>query len=574
MWGYQQHFRSNLNWRATEVFQALGVSFAPDVHLIGIRLPQELTRHPVCIEPEDGGLPLSLFASLHASFEEIEHKHPLQNMFYGDEPSERDKPENIRRSAVTMAVEECFVAYDAAHACRSFCGPSTCVDGYYIVPVIQLPTEVFEKFKLLLLPPHDDEIFPTGEQSLLHSTLGVLLNEAAKELRGKEPSRGVSGELRTAAEMIAEAAKRFMRIPDLLTGDGFPAGDLFQQLNVVSSLFYEGAKSFGKLFLVNPERKEVQYLVRFRTAIPLDQPRWARKILQKASEEMTLICSAGKVHGLGKLASAPATPGFQSFVVRFLDHYQWELNENDRPLMYSRYREAKLPDEPISRDQFVSNFCRILQGASAEDAAHMWSLFNASLKQEHGSMLVIAEDAPEEAARLSDQGTAITPVRMTTELLARVSGIDGSIIVDPQGVCHAIGVILDGEAVREGSPARGSRFNSARRYVQTHHKRRLAIVVSDDRTVDVLPLLRAQLRRSDVEKNVAALNLATLENYHAPRSWLDAHRFYLSGPQCATANQALDRIENLPTVMRQIVILTRRFVPDAEMNDSYFLPSE
>lgn len=66
-----------------------------------------------------------------------------------------------------------------------------------------------------------------------------------------------------------------------------------------------------------------------------------------------------------------------------------------------------------------------------------------------------------------------------------MSRIDGAVLACPNGVCHAIGVILDGQADPGCTPARGSRYNSALRYVVG--KPRLAVVVSEDRTVDVIP---------------------------------------------------------------------------------------
>lgn len=85
----------------------------------------------------------------------------------------------------------------------------------------------------------------------------------------------------------------------------------------------------------------------------------------------------------------------------------------------------------------------------------------------------------------------ITPVLVTPELLARASRIDGGLLLDPAGHCCAIGVVLDGEASDDCQPSRGARYNSAVRYVHGSPSRRMAIVYSDDQTLDVVPLLRA-----------------------------------------------------------------------------------
>jgi hypothetical protein len=186
-------------------------------------------------------------------------------------------------------------------------------------------------------------------------------------------------------------------------------------------------------------------------------------------------------------------------------------------------------------------------------------------------MLVVAEDAAFEAARLSDQGTAIHAVQMTPELLERVSGIDGSILLDPAGVCHAIGVILDGEATEVCSPARGSRFNSALRYVSSRDKRRMAVVFSDDRTVDIVPLLKPQIRKVDIEKHIAELEEASVDVYHSARNWLDEHRFYLESTQCARINAALERLQPMVMASGQIWVLMSKFEPNPELDETYFL---
>ena len=50
---------------------------------------------------------------------------------------------------------------------------------------------------------------------------------------------------------------------------------------------------------------------------------------------------------------------------------------------------------------------------------------------------------------------------LSPELIERISGIDGAVLLDRDCKCHAIGVILDGMASQSGDPSRGARFNSA-----------------------------------------------------------------------------------------------------------------
>jgi hypothetical protein len=189
-------------------------------------------------------------------------------------------------------------------------------------------------------------------------------------------------------------------------------------------------------------------------------------------------------------------------------------------------------------------------------------------------MILVATDAIDEVQRLAQQGTVIKPTLLTEELFHRVSGIDGTIIISPDGICHAIGVILDGPANEDCTPSRGSRFNSGIRYVKTSHAKRLAIVVSDDHTVDIIPMLRPRINRDEIIRVIEALELATTDNYHKPQKWLDEHRFYLDAGMCERANSALHRIESIPNELFEIRWVTNRFEPHPEMNESYFLPDD
>jgi DNA integrity scanning protein DisA with diadenylate cyclase activity len=100
---------------------------------------------------------------------------------------------------------------------------------------------------------------------------------------------------------------------------------------------------------------------------------------------------------------------------------------------------------------------------------------------------VISLDAAEEAQRLSTQATLMEPTVLTPAMVEAVTSIDGAVLLDVGGRCHAIGVILDGDVSPLGTRARGARYNSAVRYVQSHRGRALAIVVSEDGTVDIRP---------------------------------------------------------------------------------------
>lgn len=95
------------------------------------------------------------------------------------------------------------------------------------------------------------------------------------------------------------------------------------------------------------------------------------------------------------------------------------------------------------------------------------------------------------------------------------------------------------------------------------------MIVSDDRTVDVVPRLRPRISREAIENAIAALTVATTDDFHRPRLFLDENRFYMSQDQCDRANAAIARIDALPREVGEIMFGTATFVPDPGMDESY-----
>ena len=69
MWGYQSHYRIQIQRLARDVLKRLGAPSEAEMILVGARSPNSDNRNPVCIEPEDGKWQLSLFDGLIDSIE-------------------------------------------------------------------------------------------------------------------------------------------------------------------------------------------------------------------------------------------------------------------------------------------------------------------------------------------------------------------------------------------------------------------------------------------------------------------------------------------------------------------------
>ncbi|QWZ95110.1 hypothetical protein I6L41_02090 [Aeromonas sp. FDAARGOS 1411] len=569
MWGYQSHYRIQIQRLARDVLKRLGAPSEAEVILVGARSPNSDNRNPVCIEPEDGKWQLSLFDGLIDSIEFAYNNHEMQNLYFGDAPSMRDKPEWMRQDSVRTSVEQALKKFDEEYHVTSFCGAARRIDDHYVTPVIQIPNSLFLQHPPLDHLPLRKGNNQNGYRSLIHSAMAAVLHEATEGLNKPEPGRFSHRGMREAEEIVRIAAKNFMHTPGLSIERQYMHDDLFATLNLVSSLMYEGSKGIGHLILVDPKNDVVEFMVKFAEPVTLHEPRWVRKVLQMATTGIDIIADSQRIYGLGRLKEWHDSSNQDAFLVVFIDHYHWELRCGNQALLRSHYAEPKLPQEPFDKAAFLANYARLFPETSHENGLNLWHLMMAQVRQEHGSMIVVAKDAASEARRLSKQGTCIEPTLLSEELLRSVSGIDGTIILDPAGFCHAIGIILDGEATEQCTPSRGSRYNSGVRYVHKGSHRRLAIVVSDDRTVDIIPMLRPLVSRSMIEQHVARLENATIENFHDPRNWLDKHRFYLNLDQCSRVNNSLERLDNLPKEFYHLYFSIEKFEVHPEMDESY-----
>lgn len=571
MWGFQSSFRSLVKGYTKNLMEDLGVRDpAVDCLLVGARRPDSENPHPVCIEPEDGKWPVSLFGKLAETIDSELRSHPLKNMFYTDQRTMAEKPENMRLSSVTRAVQRLLKEYDSAHRVRSFAGRAALISGYDVVTVLQLPKVVFENYPPVRLPAGYEKA--ATEASLLHATIAAVLSEAHAELLRSDPGRYFGTRLRSHEELLRQAASWFMhRCGFAAQGELDFSPDLLERFNAVSSLNYEKAEGTGRLILAPPASETVEMLFEFKEPVPFREPQWARKVLQMGSRTMAVVATSNEILGLGRLSRGHDQTDRQDVLeIEFLGRHYWQVSCGGEILLIVKDGTPSLPQEEVPRERLVDTFHRLFPEAKEQDSARFVALLEAAASDDHGSLLVVAEDAKEEAERLSNQATRIEPVTLTPELYAQASRIDGAILVDYAGKCHALGAILDGAASPGCTPSRGSRYNSAVRYVMAAEHSRLALVVSDDGMVDVIPILRPKILRTMREKLITELEGSTADDYHRAIGWLDKHRFYMGETQCQRINAALERIEKEPIEVGRLRILWDRFSPHPDLDESYF----
>lgn len=239
-----------------------------------------------------------------------------------------------------------------------------------------------------------------------------------------------------------------------------------------------------------------------------------------------------------------------------------------------------LPGAPVGEDKFRDHVRRRFTKSSRDEDA-LWEVVRNATKQTHGTMIVISSAAAEEADRLEEQSTVLkNPVSLNEVNLLMLSSIDGAVLVDPAGVCHAAGVILDGAAIKgKGTSSRGARYNSAIRYIYAKEKESecLAVVISQDRTINLVPDLQPRIRRSEITEHMEKLRAAVApdvvnaKEYYRAIEWLSDNRFYLSQELSNEINTIKNAARERLNKQRGGSMTPKDFEADDEMNDTYFL---
>ena len=131
-----------------------------------------------------------------------------------------------------------------------------------------------------------------------------------------------------------------------------------------------------------------------------------------------------------------------------------------KKLLEVEYGIPGLPEPKINRNVFDDLLQRTFSGTTPDILDKLWKIADAATGQKHGALLIISSDAGGEVERLNNQSTKIKPTELDESLVRNVTSIDGAVLLDIVGTCHAIGVILDGEAVSDETSERGARYSA------------------------------------------------------------------------------------------------------------------
>jgi len=489
--------------------------------------------------------------------------------------AEEKRREWFRLRAMQSALQNVLDALSSQTEAVAFCSWPVLVEDYLVFTVLQLGRAVYHSYYSLRNPyvPPGSSAPTRVQRSLLEATVTEFLRAATELLNTPDPGAGFAI-LEDPRAVITKAGRMLMYTPAWAGQNLHGRHGLFDACNTISTLKYEGQEGLSRqMLLVRPDHPHLHTDLTLEHPVSFQDHRSVRKLLQLAGSTTGLLCDGARVYGLGRSLPTYDTSAEDLFHVMFLRQFVWELTHANRALMQVRYGMPALAVTGIQDDKFKSDLQRLFGPLDKQDADALSQLAKNAARQPHGAMLVISRSAAVESARLGNQCIRVKPILLSPETLAQVTDIDGAVLVDLAGRCHAIGVILDGLASERCSPARGARYNSAIRYVYSHPDS-LAVVKSEDGMVNIFPDLKPSIRRTELTEALDQLRLVVNREevepwqLHEAMAWFERHRFYLLPGICEEVNR-LWRQGNERLQQDAWRLQYPEFVPNSEMNESY-----
>lgn len=486
IWPHQTRYRIAAQQTAQALFDALDDDLQPLVLVLALPVEADSGLPPV-VEPANDGLKPEFFTEsvAHGRLKQL-RGGPAYTAFMEDGMS----PDLLRRRFEMRGVRA-SVQYTLDHLDESpylyFSAWPVQVGAYFIVTIVRLQRKALRSYPSL----RPDRYYTNGRplaSSLLEGALFRFNEECTKSLTEPEPGAGLLFRHRETDELLRGAGRSLLDTPVQALGADPGVTVLFNTLNTISSLRYEGAPGVGRLLLARRGHPNLEEVFALTCPTELSDYRAVRKLLEMASADISLLADGEKVYALGRQVGHYDASREDLFAIHFVTHYAWEFEHAGQVLLRARYGLPNLPRPRLNKLRFKRDLKRTFDGliTKPEQITRLWEVVLEASRQPKGTLLVITTEALAEADRLKLQCTLIEPVPLTPLITQLVTAIDGAVLLDPEGYCYSIGVILDGKASGHGTSTRGARYNSAVRYVESSPYPCLVIVVSEDGMVDVL----------------------------------------------------------------------------------------
>lgn len=460
MWGYQPHFRIEQQSNAKTLFHALDGSFRPEVFLVGILLEPKADRFKACVEPEDDfWIESEEFNDVPLSLDALAEQYPEARMFQSHPLAQQWQDAELLRRSIRDAIKQVIDAHPSkpSNMVFSVSFPAK-IDCYWVCVILGLQEHVIKNYyslKKSSMELNKYRQIPIAT-SLIDATIDEFLSHSREELLKPDPGCGLSS--MDTGELLRSAGNRLMTDVVGRVDNGCIEGmhNLFRACTTISSLRYEQSAGAGKILLAKKNHPAVEKKIEFASAARLTNYRAARKLLELAADDISLHSNSEEIFGISTIMDYEEDKE-DLFEILILGHHHWELRHAGHAIMRVQYGLPYLPKLSFDEHKLRLDLPRLFKDITQAEIDTLMSLIRAAEKEPHGTMLVITEEASNEAKRLRTQGTMIDPCLLAPEMLKHLTSIDGAVILTPHGVCHGLGMILDGKATDKGDPGRGAR---------------------------------------------------------------------------------------------------------------------
>jgi hypothetical protein len=574
MWAHQHSTQENIQRYAEELFEAISPKLKPNLLLLGILRKELEGKHPICIQPENCGVDVIIFNGIDNLAKSIWEKDPRRNVLHGMPYIHENYHNQVKRDSVRRAVQEILDENFEGKNVVSFVSQSVELEGYEVFVVLQFDESVYNSFYRLFGTGKYDRI------SLFDSLIWIFLQESLDTLYRPRAATAPQSIKLDKKEIFRLAASDFVGSAIFsVCGTSFP-WEFLETCNFVSSLKYEGDSSIGNLIVSKENHPNVDVSLKLIKPVDISEYKKVRKLLEIASRDLALHSNGKVILGLGKI-KGEYEKNQDLLLVNFTGPHKWELNHGGQKTLIVEYTNPRLPKQKVNREVFDELLKRTFLDISDENIGKLWNFVDTATMQKHGALLIISSEAEGEALRLENQSTRIEPTMLNDSLIRNVTSIDGAVLLDTKGICHSIGVILDGIATSKGTSERGARFNSAVRYVENNRKKCIAIIISEDGMVDLYPVLLPKIRKSEIEEHLGELRSVSSQKildddkYRDLMSWFFRHEFYLSQDHCNEINKIkMECNEKERKDIYQVLVYYPDLKSNPDMEDSYFLEEE
>jgi hypothetical protein len=572
MWGYQPHFRISATSLAERLFGYLDPRLEPGVFLVGFIAESEQDWHDICLEPENPGISVEQLQHARASASEKVKSDPRSGLFHTMQEAQTSSDNYVLARSLSAAVKE--IVADQWPTRTVYCSLPARVGKYDVLVVLHLDRDAVSSHYRLKTEQvdWDNKRVPT---SLIDAAAFAFFDICRAELDRTAPgaslgsfSSGLHEGLRMAGNILSLRVARVSR--------HFGAVDLFDTLNGVAALFYEKEGGNGSLLLAERDHPNIVVEVALREHIRLTEHRAIRRLVEVAAAGSSILCDGEFAYGFGHVQGVYDPEREDLFEIGFSGHHKWNVRHCTDFLLRVEYGKP----QPLTLGLDVSELADRLErrlDQSEVDEERLVKIVETACHLGFGTQVVISRNAEIEAERLAPQATGIEPVALDEALVRKLCSVDGAILIDPQGNCHAFGLILDGIVSSKGDRNRGSRYNSAVRYADSRDDC-VILVVSDDGMIDIVPKMRRRVSRSAVEDLVCQLeSLAKSGNrdegaFNQLMSAAVRVQFYFSSDQCERVNSSHDSfVAGRVMETGRMYVQHSRVEPDSELDESYFL---